>query len=91
MTSTRFVLEIRKDVVTDVAQHRDGRDDIFSVFSGDADLLVRLCADGEIDRVKLSVQLCQGDVFSDTVSVCTSTPVERMTSISASSRSRGRR
>ena len=57
--------EVRHHIITDGAQHFDGRHDIFAVLAGNAGLFVRMRADGDIQAIVIFVQLFKGDVFSN--------------------------
>ena len=55
--------EVRQLVVPDLPEHLHGGDDPPALLPGDAGLLVRLGADGDVDAVVLAAQLLKGDVL----------------------------
>lgn len=60
-----FAREIRRIVAADGAEQIDRRIDVLALFALDADLLVALRTDGDINRVVLLAQIVNRDIFSN--------------------------
>ena len=60
-----LVAEVRHVIVTDLTQHLDGGDDAVGVLALDTGLLIRVSADGDVERVMRLAQLVEGHIIAD--------------------------
>ena len=60
-----FIRKVRNDVFSNAAQHGDGTDHIFGIFSFDAQLFVAVGTDGNVNSIIIFLDIFDPDILSN--------------------------